>query len=111
MEFFFSSAAAIFPSAYWNILFDLWLVAMNEFESSLYFVHSNTSGRPHLDDAPASTLDVLTVPLRTFHFSSVYFISALFVMVAIYQVCSGVDYQPIGAGIWLMQFRLSCSST
>ena len=57
---FISSAASIVPPACWNILSDLWLVALNGSESNLYFPHSNTYGWPQLDDTPASTMAVLT---------------------------------------------------
>ena len=65
---FISSTAAIVPAAYWNILSDLRLVAMIGSESSLYFPHSDTSGRLQLDDAPASSMAVFTFLLWTFHF-------------------------------------------
>ena len=71
---------------------------MNESELSLYFPHSDTSGRLYLDDAPESTMAVLTFLLRNFHFSSASFISVLLVMSATSQVCSEVDCYPGGAG-------------
>ena len=52
-----------------------------------------------------------TFPLRTFHFSSDSFISVLLVIAATSQVCSGVDCDPGGSGIWLMQFGTACSLT
>ena len=91
MSVFFLFAAAIVPPAYWNILSDLRLVVMNGSESSLYFLHSDTSRRPQLDDAPASDMAVFTFLLRTFHFSSTSFIYALLAMANTPQVCYGFD--------------------
>ena len=58
--FFPPSVAAIVLPEYWNILSNLRLVAMNGSGLSLYFLHSNTSGRSQLDDAPASAMAVST---------------------------------------------------
>ena len=80
-------------------------------DSSLYFPHSDTSGRPQLDDSPASATAVFTFPLCNFHFSSASFISALLAMTTTYQVCPGAECHPGGAGSWMMQFGLACSST
>ena len=90
---------------------DFRLVAMNGSELSLYFQHSGTSGRPQLDDAPASAMAILTFPLRIFHFSSASFISALLAMANTSQVCSGIDCHPRVAESWLMKFGPACSST
>ena len=108
---FISSAAAIVPPEYWNVLSDFQLVAMNRSKSNLYFLHSDTSGRPQLDDAPVSAMDVFTFLLRNFHFKSASYIYALLAMATTSQVCSGVDCHPDGARIWLMKFGLTCSLT
>ena len=111
VSYFILSASAIVPPAYWNIFPDLRLVAINGSESSIYFPHSNTSGWPQLDDAPASAMAVFTFLLRTFHLISTSFISAFLAMATTYQVCSGVVFHPVGAGGWLMKFRLAFSLT
>ena len=92
-------------------IFDLRLVSLNGSDSSLYFLHSNTSGQLQLEDAPSSAMAVFTFRLRNFHFSSASFISALIAMFDTSQICSWVDFHPVGNGIWLVKFGLACSLT
>ena len=71
---------------------------MNGSESSLYFPHSDTSGRLQLDGAPVSAMTVFTFPLRTLYFRSASFIYTLLAMAITSQIRSGSDCLPGGAG-------------
>ena len=90
---------------------NLRLVAMNGSKLSLYFPHSDTSGRPQLYDALASAMAVFTFPFSTFHFSSASYISVLLAMDATSQVFYEFYCHPGGAGSWLMQSGIACSFT
>ena len=77
----------------------------------MYFPHYYTYGQAQKDDAPESDMAVFTFPLRTFNFSSASFISLFLSKATTSKVYFGVACHPGGAGIWLMQFGLTCSST